>query len=351
MSIPPAPRTWSRLVGALADSLDPKALLLAVLCLGLLKAGWGGLDLAFAKPATSLTVPEVGTLSRGLVEAPRKLLVRAGMRLAVPARAAVAPWAEVFSRGGDRLHALIAGLWSLVVLSLMGGAIGRVLIVRAADEFEAVGLRSALDYALRRAGSLLAAPLCLLIAAGLIALPGLAVGILMGSASPTLSGLASALGFVPLIGGLALAVLLVGLAAGWPLMVLTVAAEGEDGFDAVSRAYSYLGHQPLRFAALLLLAIALGVVGLLAIDAMAALTLHMARWSVSLFSSDPPRPFEARSSWGQVVGWGVAAWPFSYFWAAASRIYLVLRGVVDGAPWDDFHRPEREAGLDPMRLG
>ena len=77
-----------------------------------------------------------------------------------------------------------------------------------------------------------------------------------------------------------MSIILLSLAVGWPLMHATIAAEGEDGFDALSRSFAYVHQRPLRYAALLLLAWALGILGLIVVGLFARSSLHMAEWAL-----------------------------------------------------------------------
>jgi hypothetical protein len=264
----------------------------------------------------------------------------------------VRPFAETLRIGGGSRRWFVlfgAGLWSLAVWSLLGAAIARVAVVRATDEGASVGFVAALRFSLARAGALLLAPLGPMLAIGLLV--GLCALIGLGYQGDTEIGraIAGGLGFLPVLAGVAMAVILLGLAAGWPLMVLTVAAEGEDGFDAVSRAYSYAGHRPLKYAGALLFCGLVGAAGVFLVTWGGGLALHLAAWGTSFGAPDEaarglyqPGPGPA-GFWGRLVWLAIAAWPFSYFWAAVARIYLLLRLDVDGRPWEQVYMPSREA--------
>jgi hypothetical protein len=58
--------------------------------------------------------------------------------------------------------------------------------------------------------------------------------------------IAGAFMFLALIGGFVMALVLIGLAFGGVLLYPTVAVEGSDAFDAVSRSYSYVFSRPWR---------------------------------------------------------------------------------------------------------
>ena len=83
-----------------------------------------------------------------------------------------------------------------------------------------------------------------------------------------------------------MALILAGLALGWPLMIATVAAEGEDAPDALSRSYSYVNQRLARYAVHAAIAWAIGMAGLPAAILFARLVLGLAGWGVGLGAPD-----------------------------------------------------------------
>ncbi len=149
--------------------------------------------------------------------------------------------------------------------------------------------------------------------------------------------------------------ILIGLAAGWPLMTATVAAEAEDGFDALSRSYAYVNQRTGRYAAYWGLAWLIGIVGLIVVDLFARMVVHLTRWSLGfgapgatldvLFGPGGGAGGPAGSlhgSWLSLVGLLAHGWIFSYFWTSAATIYLLLRQEVDGDPWHVVAMPDRD---------
>ena len=138
-------------------------------------------------------------------------------------------------------------------------------------------------------------------------------------------------------------------------MHATIAAEGEDGFDALSRSFAYVNQRPLRYAACVALAWALGTLGLIVVDLFARMTIHMAQWGLgfgapgdvlgTLFQGGTapvaPTARAAHTFWLSLVGLVAHGWIYSYFWTSAVIIYLVLRHDVDGTPWHVIAPPER----------
>jgi hypothetical protein len=372
----PATTPWPRLLGALGASLDAKSLILAAVGVLLLWGGWSAIDAVAPVGTGAAFAPRVERRLRvaGSLVRPQKVaVVRDGQSLALarpwdprllaaaadhaadPVTFVAAPFARLFDRDiGTRsfFHALLAAAWALVVWALVGGAIARIAAVRAATS-EREGFGAALNFAAGRAGALLGAPLSALTGIAFFAALGAAFGALArvpGPLGPTVVG---ALLFLPLIGALVMALILVGLAAGWPLMVAGVAVEREDRFDALSRAYAYVYQRPLKFVACVLVAWLAGTAGFVAAAGFARLVVHLAEWSLSFGAStrrvaaldgDPGDPEVASlffRGWLWLAGLAAYAWAFSYFWSAASYLYLLLRYDVDGAPW---HRVDVDAG-------
>jgi hypothetical protein len=179
--------------------------------------------------------------------------------------------------------------------------------------------------------------------------------VLAAIGSPGADAAAGLLLGVPLLLAVPSALLLIGLALGWPLMVATVAAEGEDAFDAVGRSFSYLSRRPGTFAGAAALLWAAGAVGLILASQFARLAIHLAGWGLAIggpaariapaFSWSGPGATDwppMMGAWMAAVGLLLHAWAFAYFWSASARLYLLLRAEVDGTPWHDLYAPEED---------
>ncbi|MBV8611759.1 MAG: hypothetical protein JO034_30500 [Singulisphaera sp.] len=366
---------WVRLFRGIGVASDPKKLMLAALGLVLLHVGWAGLDRLFVAssrvtpavlpssrwPALAHWADEVGVADRGVdPEWLARRLGGAAWRLTEPARYLVGPFLEIFSAGGDGTtfpHALLAGVWGVVVWGLIGGAIARIAMVQAALS-ERVGMAAALRFAGRKWLPLIVAPLSPLVAVTVFAASCAAFGLLYRlptALGPIVAGLFA---FLPLLAGLVMALILILLAVGWPLMHATIAAEAEDGFDAVSRSFAYVHQRPGHYAAYVALAWAVGTIGLAFVEVFAGLVLHLTQWAVSfgaprgllsglirydLPSTVVPLARDLHAFWLAVVRLLVHGWAYSYFWASAAVIYLLLRHDVDGTPWQTVALVGREA--------
>jgi hypothetical protein len=372
---------WIRIFRGVGTSLDAKKLILAALGLGLSIAGWGLLDRLF--PGDGLTLPitadRPGWPFDGLrgPEDPGTIasVVRgAAATVAEPARTLIAPFGALFAIGaGARAlgHAALAAVWGALVWGIIGGAIARIALVQVAKG-ERIGMVPALRFAARKASSLIGAPLTPLVGVAFFAILCGLLGLLYRIPSPVLHSVLGALAFLPLLAGLVMAIILLGLAAGWPLMHATVAAEGEDTFDALSRSYAYVYQRPGRYASYAVLAWALGTIGLLFVAVFARSVVGLALWALSLGApadllmalfrggpaTGPSAPAAVHAAWIAVVGLLARGWVYSYFWTSASIIYLLLRHDVDGTDWDDIALPAsvaddsiREPESAPERAG
>ena len=337
---------WLRLFHAPGAAADPKRLMLAALGLILLHAGWSGLDHVWP-------VPDAGTRAVLVPWEPLAIRdLRAGTvlgLLAEPVRVLTAPFRVVLSPDADLLtftHAALAAAWVLLIWGLIGGAIARVAALDLARG-ERIGLGAAVRFAMRKAPALLGSPMLPLFGLAAVTASLALFGLLYrlpGTFGTTAAGV---LAFLPLLGGLVLAVVVVGLAAGWPLMHAAVAAEAEDGFDAMSRAYAYSRQRPWHYVLYVLLAAAAGGVGFVFIDLFAQLVVALSRWGLSfggpagtvaaLYAEGkavvPPAAVATHGFWLAAVGLLVHAWVYSYFWTVATTIYLLLRRDVDATPF------------------
>jgi hypothetical protein len=237
-------------------------------------------------------------------------------------------------------------LWAVTVWGIFGGAIGRIAAVQLASDGRP-GIGSALRFALRKSGSLIGAPLTPMVAVAAFSAFLAAFGLIYripGGIGPTV---AAFLGFVPMLVGLVMALVLLGLAVGWPLMHATVATEGEDAADALSRSYSYVNQRFVRYLAHVGFAWAVGTLGLFAVILVARVVVGLVRWGVGLGApgsvDSPELARTVDTFWVALVAWLAHGWIYSYFWSATSIIYRILRRDVDGADWYDVYLPEHEA--------
>jgi len=267
------------------------------------------------------------------------------------------------------LFYILCGIWSLAVWAFFGGAICRVVAVALARE-EHVSWREMLQFARTKWGDYFSAPLIPLMPAAFAVIGCALVGMLFWTDTGTL--IAGLLWPLVLLAGLAATVLVLGMIAGWPLMWGSVSAENTDGFDAVSRAYSYVFQRPLNYLFYVLVAAAFGLLAWLFVANFAALVLMITQWSVDWgaeigrWTAEAPAeprnveriilasvPLGTGGWWGSnLLGlWRgcvkllAVSFLYSYFWVAFTAIYLLLRRDVDASEMDEVYLGEKEAAV------
>ena len=359
-SPPPIARRYlefPHLLRAIGIATDGKKLILAALGLLALTAGWSALDRAFGGPALPLAMVEPGSLGEWFSGETRYVPLELGSRVAEPFRAVVMPFLTLFQRAeGPAIwfRTALMALWAVAVWGIFGGAIARIATVQAASN-RRIGLGSAIRFSLAKSASFIGAPLIPLMAVAIFAGSCALIGSLYRIPWGIGSTVGSLLWFVPLGLGLVMTLILAGLAVGWPLMIATVAAEGEDAPDALSRSYSYVNQRLARYAAHAVAAWAIGAIGLAVAILFSRAVVALAGWGVALGAPDPlpstPLADSVQLLWLKLVGLLVHGWVYSYFWSAVSIIYLILRRDVDGTDWHDVYLPEHSSDTFADELG
>jgi hypothetical protein len=334
------------LLRALGIASDTKKLILAILGLLLVWAGWSFLAWAMDPPLPWLLPIPLGfdLEAAGDLESPEFLGTPS--LIVEPLKVVVTPFASLFFKeiGLYRwFQTALMAVWAVAVWGIFGGAIARIAVVQAAVD-NRVGMLSALKFALKKSSSLIGAPLTPLFAVGLFAGACAIFGLIARIPWSIGSTFALVFGLVPVVLGLVMALILIGLAIGWPLMVATVAAESEDAPDALSRSYSYVNQRLPRYVVHLIVSGLIGLIGLGLSIAFARVVLGLADWGVTIGAGSKVPPLGGGLAfWQKVAGVIVHAWVYSYFWSSASIIYLILRRDVDGTPWHDVYLPEYDA--------
>jgi len=272
------------------------------------------------------------------------------------------PFYQLFhtSNGTRQLaYYLFGGLWSLVVWSFFGCAICRIATVSLARE-EHVGLSDAIAFAKRKWLSHVIAPLVPLWGILILWIPSVVCGWIMNAdVGVVLGGLYWPLA---LLTGLIMALLGIGLFFGWPLMWGTIASEGSDSFDALSRSYAYTYQRPLKFFLYVLLAIVLGILGWIIVTLFAETVIYMCYWATGWgagFDRINPGAIAAAATaaeseqsgtfvlgsriiyfWNGCVRVLAASFSYSFFFVAMTGVYLLLRRDVDQTELDEVYFEE-----------
>jgi len=266
------------------------------------------------------------------------------------------------------------GLFFLIVWAIFGGAIARIAAVHVARD-EKISIRQALAFSTSKFLSFVSAPiipLVIVVVVGLI----VAVGGFLGNIPWLGPMLVGALFFLALAAGFVMTLVLLGLAGGFNLMYPTIAVEGSDSFDAISRSFSYLYARPWRLAFYSVVAIVYGALTYTFVRFFIYLLLYLTHTFAGLFffvSADSTAPLWD-TMWtnplvngrlvydidfvtlgpAQDVGAGLlafwiyltigmlGAFALSFYLSANTIIYYLMRQEVDATELDDVYLEQSE---------
>jgi hypoxanthine phosphoribosyltransferase len=297
--------------------------------------------------------------------------------LVVPLLDFVRPAAALFERRAAWSHVADNWLNTLLVLligSIFGGAITR----RVALEFgvsREPGLRNALRFGVTELPYTFGAPLLSVVGVGMLLLFGRVIA-WIGRLPQVGETAAAVLWGLLLVFSLVMALILIGVAAAWPLMVAAHSCEGSDSFDALNRAYNYVFVRPWYAAWLVLVTLGYGTLLMGFVLSLTGLTLHLSEWMAAgplsdealaritveapdLVKTSASPAFEEPTTPGGRIGgvWqrglaaGLTAFVYSFFWTAATLIYLLLRRSVDACELTKIYEPKPAPPPGPPLVG
>jgi hypothetical protein len=266
------------------------------------------------------------------------------------------------------IFAVLFMLWFFILWSVLGGAIARIAALHVARD-EKISVRQALRFSTSKALSFFFAPVIpLIILVGLAAL--LAVGgliLFIPWVGPIVVG---AFFFLALLAAFVMTLVVVGTIGGFNLMYPTVAVEGSDSFDAISRSFSYIFARPWRTIFYSAVALAYGALTYLFVRLFLFIMLMLAHGSVVWFmkdNSDTARHWSSlwpAPTFGGALGFNidysnlgyggdiassliffwvyltialVGAYVVSFYFSANTIIYYLLRREVDATDLDDVY--------------
>jgi hypothetical protein len=259
---------------------------------------------------------------------------------------------------------VLSSIWALIIWAYFGAAISRVAAVELAVG-ERVGWGAALRWARDKWLAYFASPVVPMIGVTLIALPIALLGLLMRS--NFFVGVAGVIWPLVLFAAFFMTLLLVGVLLGWPLMWATISVEGTDSFDALSRTYAYVFQKPLRYAAYIVIAVIIGLLGWIVVENFAAAVIWLARWSAG-WGAGPTRMEVLRTYAGDswltnggatlIAFWSgcvkvlALGYVFSYFGVSSTAVYFQLRRDVDARETDEvfLDADESEKGFGLPKL-
>lgn len=290
------------------------------------------------------------------------------------------------------VYAVIFGLFMLLVFAYFGGGLCRSAAVQSARE-ETISLGAALRFASEKYGGLLTAPLMPVVMFMILALLIFVFCGLIG-AIPVFEILTGIFYPLTLLGGFVLAIVFLATLLGFHLMWPTIAVEGSDGFDAVSRAFSYIGSRIWHVGFYSFVLLLYGGVSFVLVRLVAMLSLKMAHtatklgmnlasnaqldtvgkldgiwqmpaWAdLSILPSVSGAPF-----WGAFetapLDWSEAgalfffrlwiylivallgAFVVSFFYCGSTQMYFLLRREVDATDFEEVYYEEPEEEVPP----
>ena len=280
------------------------------------------------------------------------------------------------------LYLLTGCTFSLLIWCFVGVAICRVCLLKLTRN-EPMSLDEAFEFALEKSVAAIGAVGIPLLGVAVMCVPAFLLGLLMGfDLGVMIVGL---LWFVVLALAAAMALLLLGLMFGWPLMVASVACEGQNSFDAMTRAYAYTFQRPLNYVMYLLISMVFGGFCWLVIANVTDGVVSLGYWSTSfgtalvsnddsrmdvvrslvapttvdekgnIIAQDPSTPLYAGQA--MIRGWTwllrslSAAFIYGLFWCMASATYLLLRKDVDDSELDEISvvNQQRTYELPPLK--
>jgi hypothetical protein len=272
---------------------------------------------------------------------------------------------------------------ALPVWAVIGGAVSRIAAVHVARD-EKVSVRQALRFSTHKLLSFLTAPLLPLL---LVGITGLVFGFagwlselqLLRIGSIWTVALSASFVVVILV-SILVACTLFGTIAGFGLMYPTIAVEGSDSFDAISRSFSYVFARPWKMAFFCLIGLVHGAITYLFLRFMVLVTLVTARWFLTAFTADigpdgttsianawpgpsgllqltPPIDSFALTGPEKVASTLVMFWVYlfvallgayvlSLYITTNTIIYYLLRNDVDATQFDDVYLEQTDDDLE-----
>lgn len=277
-----------------------------------------------------------------------------------------------------RHHPFFFGIFFLFFLSVwavFGGAISRIAAVHVARD-EKISIRQALRFSTAKFLSFFSAPLIPLIIVGVLGLLLAIAGLLTNI--PFLGEIiVGVFFFLALIAGFVMTLVVLGLAGGFNLMYPTIAVEGSDSFDAISRSFSYLYARPWRLAFYSAVAVVYGALCYMFIRYFLDILLMLTHYFTGMFvfreaaTTEPlwsalwPGPAVTQRlawqpdylslsfaqdlgaffiwMWTHLLAALLGGFAISFYFVAGTVIYYLMRKEVDATEYDDV---SLEAGED-----
>ncbi|MDR3196701.1 MAG: hypothetical protein LBU34_02430 [Planctomycetaceae bacterium] len=274
-------------------------------------------------------------------------------------RSVLVPW-DIFSIAGIRLFRLEGNsigaytAWFFVLLfiwTFFGGMICRTIALRLTiDQSESD--KELWQFIKQRGTGFLSSVIIIVLGILFCLIPIKCFGWLF--AYPVFDYLTAVLFPVTILFGFFVMILVIGLFLGWSLLFAAVSVDGSDGFDAVSRMFSYVYQRPLHYLVYWTVSGILGVLGFvfvsIFVDGIIFLTYKFGGFPVQTAISSfgcltLPETYAGLSPpenliliWCAMVQLMKLAYVFAWFWTSSVAIYLLLRRSVDATPFNEVYR-------------
>jgi len=367
---------WLILFRTFRIAISPSVLALATVAVLLTSVGWRVSGLIFLRPdqrvaqATREAATAIPTEVQGyLPPSVRTPLVDAYFQMTEP----LARFFELRLTLGEAAFYAFGFLWTLAVWAFPGGFITRRAVVQLSTD-GAPGLQPTAIFAGRRWLWYFLAPLYPLLGIMLLAIPIALLGLLLRISTDLGAAVAGVAWLLVAIAGIGAMWLFGGLLFGWPLMWPAISAERDgDPFDAFSRSYSYVYGKPLHYFFYVVVAAAFGAVCWAVVWTAAVLVQEFGFWALSWGGGSPivatireqaldiaDGEFDWRHDsplWKlgttligvilALIHAAAGAFRFTFFFVAASAIYLLLRHDVDEKEMDEVFAESPPAGSAP----
>jgi len=267
------------------------------------------------------------------------------------------------------VYFVVYGIYFLFIWAIFGGAIARIAAVQVARD-EKISFRQALSFSTAKFLSFVSAPiipLLIIVFVGLVVAIGGAFGNIP-FLGPILVGIFF---FLALAAGFIMTLVLLGLVGGYNLMYPTIAVEGSDSFDAISRSFSYLYARPWRLMFYTFVALIYGALCYVFVRFFIRMLLSLTHHFAGMFlivHADNVAPLWS-AMWndplgavhltynvdyltlttGQAIGafflwlWVhlaiamLGAFAISFYFSANTIIYVLMRHEVDATELDDVY--------------
>jgi len=262
-----------------------------------------------------------------------------------------------------------------IIWAIFGGAISRIAAVHVARD-EKLSLSAALKFSTSKFLSFIFAPIIPLVIVVVLGIV-VTIGGLLGNIpviGPVIMGIFF---FLALAAGFVMTLVLLGTGGGFNLMYPTIAVEGSDSFDAISRSFSYVYARPWRMLFYTLVSIFYGALCYLFVryflGIMLLLTHHFVgagmltnidgdkvpidvwntmwptpggqfTYDIDTMTLGPAQTFGAFliSIWVYLAVGMLGAFFISFYFSANTIIYYLMRREVDATELDDVYLEQSE---------